>query len=131
MKHIAGRAPVMAGDFHSNTTQAVAQLVHIRRWAPPQPVDSLPTSCARLRMASWGTSRMLPRSRDLPVIVYNNPGRTGLDLTPLSCVTFTTSWSRRAERLHRGPGDDGRKGGGCAETSASSTATTTCSLSLS
>jgi 4-hydroxy-tetrahydrodipicolinate synthase len=81
-KQVAGIVPVIAGDFHSDTGQAVA----LARGYREVGVDTvLLTPPYFLRPSVDGIIEYygdVARNGGLPVIVYNNPGRTGTDLTP-------------------------------------------------
>lgn len=80
--HIAGRVPVMAGDFHSNTAQAVALA---RKYREAGADASLVVPPYFIRPSIDGVVEYFQEvaaGSGLPVVVYNNPGRTGLDLTP-------------------------------------------------
>ncbi len=81
-EHIAGRVPVMAGDFHPHTAQAVGLA---RRYREVGADASLVVPPYFIRPSLDGVVEYFQEvatESGLPVIVYNNPGRTGLDLTP-------------------------------------------------
>ena len=81
-EHIAGRVPIMAGDFHSNTSQAIALA---RRYREAGADASLMVPPYFIRPSIDGVVEYfgeVAAASGLPVVVYNNPGRTGLDLTP-------------------------------------------------
>ena len=82
VRHIAGRAPVLAGDFHPNTEQAVALA---RAYMEVGAAAALVTPPYFMRPSLDGVVeyfKNVAEQSGLPIIVYNNPGRTGLDLTP-------------------------------------------------
>lgn len=82
VEHLAGRAPVMAGDFHSNTAQAISLA---RRYREVGAAAALVVPPYFIRPSIDGVVEFfgeVAAGSGLPVIVYNNPGRTGLDLTP-------------------------------------------------
>ncbi|MGI5837443.1 MAG: 4-hydroxy-tetrahydrodipicolinate synthase [Chloroflexota bacterium] len=82
VKHIAGRAPVMAGDFHPNTAQAVALARAYKEVGAAAALLTPPYFMRPSQDGVVGYFADVAAQSDLPVIVYNNPGRTGLDLTP-------------------------------------------------
>ncbi len=82
VEQVAGRGPIMAGVFHANTTQAVALARSYREVGADA---SLVTPPYFIRPSVDGVVeyyQTIAAESGLPVIVYNNPGRTGLDLTP-------------------------------------------------
>jgi len=82
VEQVDGRVPVMAGDFHSSTSQAVA-LARRYREVGVDAVLVVPPYFIRPSMDGvveyFGE---VAAGSGLPVVVYNNPARTGLDLTP-------------------------------------------------
>ncbi len=81
-EHITGRVPIIAGDFHPNTAQAVALA---RRYREAGADASLVVPPYFIRPSIDGVVEYfgeVAAGSGLPVVVYNNPGRTGLDLTP-------------------------------------------------
>ncbi|MGE5619404.1 MAG: 4-hydroxy-tetrahydrodipicolinate synthase [Sphingomonadaceae bacterium] len=82
VEQVAGRVPVMAGDFHPNTAQAVALA---RRYREAGVDAALVVPPYFIRPSVEGVVEFFAEVAEgagLPVVVYNNPGRTGLDLTP-------------------------------------------------
>ncbi len=81
-EHIAGRVPIMAGDFHPNTAQAVTLA---RRYREAGADASLVVPPYFIRPSIDGVVEYFQEvaaGSELPLVVYNNPGRTGTDLTP-------------------------------------------------
>ena len=81
-EQVEGRVPIMAGDFHSNTAQAVALARYYREAGadaalvvPPYFIRPSLDGVVEFFQTVAGDS-------GLPVVVYNNPARTGMDLTP-------------------------------------------------
>lgn len=82
VEQVAGRVPVMAGDFHPNTAQAVALA---RRYREAGVDAALVVPPYFIRPSVEGVVEFFAEVAEgagIPVVVYNNPGRTGLDLTP-------------------------------------------------
>lgn len=82
VQQVDGRATVIAGDFHSSTLQAVALA---RRYRQAGADASLVVPPYFIRPSIDGVVEYfgeVASASGLPLIVYNNPGRTGLDLTP-------------------------------------------------
>jgi 4-hydroxy-tetrahydrodipicolinate synthase len=82
VEQIDGRVPIMAGDFHANTDQAVA-LARYYREAGADAALVVPPYFIRPSLDGvvefFGS---IAADSGLPVVVYNNPARTGMDLTP-------------------------------------------------
>ena len=79
---IAGRASVVAGDFHPHTIQAI---MLARRYKEVGADASLVVPPYFIRPSVDGVVEYfgeVASASELPLIVYNNPGRTGMDLTP-------------------------------------------------
>ncbi len=79
---VAGAVPVIGGVFHANTDQAVALA---RGYREVGAAAVLVTPPYFVRPSLDGVVEYfatVASESGLPVIVYNNPGRTGLDLTP-------------------------------------------------
>ncbi len=82
VERVAGRVPIIAGIFHANTAQAVSLATGYRELGA--------TACLLLPPYFIKPSldgvvehfRTVAAESGLPVVVYNNPARTGLDLTP-------------------------------------------------
>ena len=79
----AGRVPVVAG-VNAGATREVVRLQPRgrgpggrRRAASPRPIIRCrgPTNC-------WNTSRLVDRAIGIPIMLYNYPGRTGVDMKP-------------------------------------------------
>ena len=82
VEQVGGRVPVIAGDFHPSTAQAVALA---RRYREAGVDAALVVPPYFIRPSIDGVVEFLGEvaaGSGLPVVVYNNPGRTGLDLTP-------------------------------------------------
>jgi 4-hydroxy-tetrahydrodipicolinate synthase len=81
-EQISGRASILAGDFHPNTDQAIALARYYREAGadaslvvPPYFIRPDLDGIVEFFQTVAGES-------GLPVVVYNNPARTGMDLTP-------------------------------------------------
>jgi 4-hydroxy-tetrahydrodipicolinate synthase len=82
VEQVGGRVPVIAGDFHPSTAQAVALA---RRYREAGVDAALVVPPYFIRPSIDGVVEFfgeVAAGSGLPVVVYNNPGRTGLDLTP-------------------------------------------------
>ncbi len=82
VEQIDGRAAVMGGNFHPGTRQAVGLA---RRYREVGADASLVVPPYFIRPSTDGIVQFFQEvalDSGLPVIVYNNPGRTGTDLTP-------------------------------------------------
>jgi 4-hydroxy-tetrahydrodipicolinate synthase len=77
---VAGRVPVIAGILEPNTRQAVAaarefEALGVQALLLLSPYHNLPTPAGIL-----GHFRAVHDATALPILLYNNPGRTGIDL---------------------------------------------------
>lgn len=82
VEQVAGRVPIIGGVFHPNTEQAIALA---RGYREVGAAAALVTPPYFIRPSLEGVVEYfgaVASESGLPVIVYNNPGRTGLDLTP-------------------------------------------------
>ena len=75
-----GRVPVIAGAGGNHTARAVFWAATPRPPARTASSRSRRCTTSRAPTASCATSRRSRRRRDLPILVYNVPGRTGSDL---------------------------------------------------
>jgi 4-hydroxy-tetrahydrodipicolinate synthase len=80
--HIAGRVPVMAGDFHPNTDQAIALARYYRKAGADAALVVPPYFIRPDLEGVVEYFRSVAEQSGLPVVVYNNPARTGMDLSP-------------------------------------------------
>ncbi len=77
-----GKVPIIAGDFHPSTAQAVA-LARAYREAGADSILLTPPYFVRPSVDGIAEYfKDVAAEGGLPVVVYNNPGRTGVDLTP-------------------------------------------------
>ncbi len=78
----AGRVPVIAGAGSNSTAEAI-ELAAPRQGGRRRRGAwwSRPTTTARARRASTPTTRRSTTAVDLPVLVYNVPSRTGVDIS--------------------------------------------------
>jgi 4-hydroxy-tetrahydrodipicolinate synthase len=82
VEQVAGRVPIMAGDFHPNTDQATA-LARYYREAGADAALVVPPYFIRPDLDGVVEFfQSVAADSGLPVVVYNNPARTGMDLTP-------------------------------------------------
>lgn len=77
---VAGRVPVIAGILEPNTRQAVAaakdfEALRVQALLLLTPYHNLPTPAGIL-----GHFRIVHDATTLPILLYNNPGRTGIDM---------------------------------------------------
>jgi 4-hydroxy-tetrahydrodipicolinate synthase len=77
---VAGRVPVIAGILEPNTRQAVAaakdfEALCVQALLLLTPYHNLPTPAGIL-----GHFRTVHDATTLPILLYNNPGRTGIDM---------------------------------------------------
>lgn len=82
VQQVAGLVPVVAGDFHPNTKQAVELARGYREVGATAALVTPPYFMRPSLDGVVGYFSDVAAQSNLPVIVYNNPGRTGLDLTP-------------------------------------------------
>lgn len=81
-EQVGGRVPIMAGDFHPNTAQAVS-LARAYREVGADAALVVPPYFIRPSLEGVvDYFRAVAAESGLPIVVYNNPARTGLDLSP-------------------------------------------------
>lgn len=87
-RHIAGRIPVLAGTGGANT----AKTLHTSRRAQQLGADALlvvtPYYVRPPQQGLLEHYRQIADAVDLPVVLYNVPGRTGCDLLPETVATL-------------------------------------------
>jgi len=79
---VAGAVPVIGGVFHANTLQAIALARGYREVGATAALVTPPYFAKPSLEGVVEYFATVASESGLPVIVYNNPGRTGLDLTP-------------------------------------------------
>jgi 4-hydroxy-tetrahydrodipicolinate synthase len=78
VEHVTGRIPVLAGTGLSNTAKTVEQT----RRAAALGADATPPYVRPTQAGLDAHFRAVADEGDLPVVLYNVPGRTGCDLLP-------------------------------------------------
>jgi dihydrodipicolinate synthase len=82
IEHVAGRVPVIAGCSANATHQVIANC----RWAEDAGADGLlithPFYSHPTGEELYGHYAEIAQSVRLPIVVYNNPGTTGVDASP-------------------------------------------------
>ena len=76
-----GRVPVMAGAGSNSTAEAIGLAQHARRpgrmacWSSPR------TTTSRPRKGCTAITRRSPRRSSIPLVIYNIPGRSVIDMS--------------------------------------------------
>lgn len=86
---VAGRVPVIAGTGGNNT----ASVIEMSKYAEEVGVDGLlivtPYYNKTTQAGLIAHYKTVAESVDLPIILYNVPGRTGLNITPETCLELS------------------------------------------
>lgn len=89
VKTVAGRVPVIAGTGGNNTSSAIA----ITKWAETIGVDGVlivtPYYNKTTQAGLIEHYKAIAKETSLPIILYNVPGRTGLNITPETCLELS------------------------------------------
>lgn len=89
VKTVAGRIPVIAGAGANNTQSAIEMSV----WAESIGVDGLlhvtPYYNRTTQKGLYEHFQAINNAVDIPIIVYNVPGRTGLNITPQTVLKLS------------------------------------------
>ncbi len=90
----AGRVPVFAGCTHNSTRQAVINVAKLARIGTPQGgltgiLTANPYYNKPNQEGQFQHFRAIAESTDLPILLYNIPGRTGVNLEPETVLRLT------------------------------------------
>ena len=89
VKTVAGRVPVIAGTGGNNTSSAIA----MTKWAETIGVDGVlivtPYYNKTTQAGLIEHYKAIAKETSLPIILYNVPGRTGLNITPETCLELS------------------------------------------
>jgi 4-hydroxy-tetrahydrodipicolinate synthase len=90
----AGRVPVFAGCTHNSTRQAVLNTAKLSRLGTPQGgltgiLTANPYYNKPNQEGQFQHFRAIAESTDLPILLYNIPGRTGANLEPETVLRLT------------------------------------------
>lgn len=89
VKHINGRVPVIAGTGGNNTMQAI----EMTQYAESIGVDGVlvvtPYYNKTTQAGLVAHYTAIANTTSLPIIMYNVPSRTGLNITPETCLTLS------------------------------------------
>ncbi|ETX30459.1 4-hydroxy-tetrahydrodipicolinate synthase [Roseivivax isoporae] len=79
-----GRIPVIAGAGSNNTTEAMRFLMHAERVGASGALVVTPYYNKPTQAGLYAHFKMLHDSCTLPIIIYNIPGRSAVDMTPVT-----------------------------------------------
>ncbi|SFE38878.1 4-hydroxy-tetrahydrodipicolinate synthase [Roseivivax sediminis] len=80
----AGRLPVIAGAGSNNTTEAMRFMMHAERVGADGALVVTPYYNKPTQAGLYAHFKMLHDSCNLPIIIYNIPGRSAVDMTPVT-----------------------------------------------
>ncbi len=78
----AGRVPIIAGAGGNNTSKVVAMIAELKKLGVNGILSVSPYYNKPTQEGIYQHYRVLAESTDLPIIVYNVPGRTGSNILP-------------------------------------------------
>ena len=112
-KRPTGRVPVLAGAGGYATSEAIELSREMEKAGADGLLGRRPTTTSRRRKACTSTSRRSPRARRCPIVLYNVPGRTGVNI---DVATVEPARGDPEHRRHQGsvgrPRPDVRARGG-------------------
>ena len=82
VEQAAGRVPVIAGASANDTVQAVALHREVAKTGVDAALHATPWYNKPTQEGLYRHYRAIAESADLPIVLYNVPGRTGVDLLP-------------------------------------------------
>lgn len=82
VKQAAGRVPVIAGAGSNNTVEAIDLMAHAKRSGADAALVVTPYYNKPTQGGLLAHYRALHDAVDLPIIIYNIPGRSVIDMTP-------------------------------------------------
>jgi len=82
VERVAGRAPVIAGAGSNSTAEAVALTLHAKEVGADATLQVCPYYNKPSQEGLYEHFAAIARASDLPVVLYNIPGRTGISLDP-------------------------------------------------
>lgn len=82
VKQAAGRVPVIAGAGSNNTVEAIDLMAHAKRSGADAALVVTPYYNKPTQAGLLAHYRALHDAVDLPIIIYNIPGRSVIDMTP-------------------------------------------------
>ena len=89
VKTVAGRIPVIAGTGGNNTSSVIS----MTKWAETVGVDGLlivtPYYNKTTQSGLVAHYKAIAKETSLPIILYNVPSRTGLNITPETCLELS------------------------------------------
>jgi 4-hydroxy-tetrahydrodipicolinate synthase len=81
VKHVAGRIPVIAGTGGNSTAEAIALTRHAREVGADASLQVVPYYNRPTQEGMYRHFKAIAEAVDLPVILYNVPGRTVADMS--------------------------------------------------
>ncbi len=82
VEHVAGRVPVMAGAGSNNTLEAVDFAVHAEKAGADSILVVTPYYNKPTQNGMYDYYKTLAQAVDIPIFIYNIPGRSVVDLLP-------------------------------------------------
>ena len=86
VKEVAGKVPVVAGAGSNDTTKAVATTKRMKELGVDGVLQVTPWYNKPTQEGLYRHFAAVAQATDLPVVLYNVPGRTGVDMTPDTVV---------------------------------------------
>ena len=92
VEQVAGRVPVIAGASANNTAQAVELHRAVAGLGVDAALHATPWYNKPTQEGLYRHYRAIAQSTDLPIVLYNVPGRTGVDLLPETIERLATEF---------------------------------------
>lgn len=89
IKKVERRIPVIVGTGSNNTLQAIAMSKYVESLGADGLLIVTPYYNKTTQQGLVEHYRTIAASTSLPIIVYNVPGRTGLNITPETCLSLS------------------------------------------
>jgi 4-hydroxy-tetrahydrodipicolinate synthase len=86
VKEVAGKVPVVAGAGANDTAKAVALTKRVKELGVDGVLQVTPWYNKPTQEGLYRHFKAIADATDLPVVLYNVPGRTGVDMTPETVV---------------------------------------------
>ncbi len=86
VEQVNGRVPVIAGAGSNDTRRAIATSIEMKAIGATHLLHVTPMYNKPPQRAMVAHFRAIADACDLPIVLYNVPGRTGINLEPRSCL---------------------------------------------